>query len=215
MKSQYDDRDTVGTTYLKAQKNSTDGLVLKDIGTEMTSSLVKDLNEAITSNPFEGRPFYINIVEERDLQMKNALKRRLFKSLYRPYPEDNTLVFFVDPRKNIVNFCWDLPHHSELYNILYNAALYDHKYIRMIKDWMNHDLTSFGYVKVSINSSQIEGYDEKTINSYRENYLNFCKSREMNEKEIEEEKRLGFFWIPNKFKKDQDVTHKSPIPSIS
>ena len=128
MKSQYDDRDTVGQIYIDAQKNSTQGLLLPDIGQPMVGDLVDDINEAIASNPFDGQPFFINIVEERDLQMKNAIKRRMFVTKYLPYPEDNTLVFYAEPKLPRISYCWDLPHHSEFFNILTNFTLYD-------RDW--------------------------------------------------------------------------------
>jgi len=147
MKSEYGDRDTVGTTYIKAQNNSVAGLLIGDVNSEMISGLIDDVNDAIQSNPFEGRPFYVNVVEERDLQMKNAIKRRIFTTVYRPYPEDNTLVFYVEPRSNKVCCCWDLPHHSEMWNILANSYLYDSEYIRRIKEWQNNDLTNFGFEK--------------------------------------------------------------------
>jgi hypothetical protein len=176
----------------------------------MVNSLIDDLNETIASNPFEGKNFYINVVEERDLQMPNALKRRMFVSKYRPYPEDNTLVFHVEPKSNRVKYCWDIPHHSELPNILINAHLYDHEYVQRIKDWLNNDLSNFGFVKVSMGNSQVEGYEEKTINAYRESYYNYCKSIEMDEKAVETEKKLGFFWIPSKNPSDKDLEKKSP-----
>lgn len=147
MKSQYGERDTVGTTYLEAQKNSVEGLELGDLGQEFVKGLIEDINDAAQTNPFEGRPFYINMVEERDLQMKNAIKRRIFKSIYRPYPEDNTLVFHVEPDTNKICCCWDLPHHSEMFNILSNWTQYDHNYIQRIREWQNNDLTNFGFEK--------------------------------------------------------------------
>ena len=147
MKSKYADRDTVGSQYLKAQSNSVEGLVVQDIGTEMAQSLVDDLNECIDSNPFQDRPFYIAIVEERDLQMKNAIKRRLFKSVYRPYPEDNTLVFYAEPKTGKVCFCWDIPHHSEMWNILSNSLQYPPDYIQRIKEWQINELYNFGFEK--------------------------------------------------------------------
>ena len=206
MKSQFGDRETVGSIYTKAQLNDTTGLILPDIGSPMSGDLVTDLNETFASNPFEGRPFYVNCVEERDLQMKNAFKRRLFKTLYRPYPEDNTLVFHMDPKTETVKFCWDVPHHSEFLNILTNSTLYDPEYVQRIRDWCNNDLSNFGYVKVSMGSSQVEGYDEKIVNMYKQNYINYCESIQMDPKALETEKKLGFFWIPNKFLKDKDVT---------
>lgn len=210
MKSQYGDRDTVGTQYLDAQKNSTEGLLIGDIGSSMTGGLVYDLNETIQSNPFGGKTFYVNVVEERDLQMKNAIKRRMFVSMYRPYPEDNTLVFKVIPTESRVLYCWDIPHHSEFFNVLSNQELYDHEYIANIKNWVNNDLSNFGFVKVSMNSSQVEGYDQKTINAYREAYYQYCQSLQMDDKSLESEKKLGFFWIPNKFVKDKSLEPDRP-----
>lgn len=215
MKSLYGDRETHGTTYLEAQKNSVEGLTIGDIGREMVGGLVDDLNDAFAANPFEGRPFYVNVVEERDLQMKNALKRRPHMTLYRPYPEDNTLVFHVEPRAERVTYCWDLPHHSEFYNILSNEGLYDAEYVRNIRDWASGDLTNFGFIKVSMSSSQVEGYDEKVVIAYKKAYLGYCETLQMDKKAIEREKKLGFFWIPNKFKKDKNVTeNKAPKVSL-
>ena len=210
MKSQYGERETVGSIYTEAQKADTRGLFISDIGNDMSKGLVEDLNETFKSNPFEGRPFYVNVIEERDLQMKNALKRRPHVSLYRPYPEDNTLVFHCDPRSETIRFCWDVPHHSEFMNILSNSLLYPQEYIKRIKDWCNNDLSSFGFIKVSMSSSQVEGYEEKIINMYKQNYINYCESIQMDKKAIETEKKLGFFWIPNKYVKDLDVTERKP-----
>ena len=206
MKSNYGDRDTVGTQYIEAQKSPQ--LTLGEINSCMVSSLVEDLNKTIESNPFQGRPFYINVVEERDLQMPNSFKRRMFVSIYRPYPEDNTLVFHVDHKANEVTFCWDLPHHSELLNIMSNAYLYDFEYIQQIQRWLKNDLSGFGFVKVHIDNSSIEGYKAKTVNAYREAYLNQCKNSGMNEKQIESERRLGFFWLPSLKFKDQSLKPK-------
>ncbi len=203
MKSQIEDRDTVGTTYLKAQKNSVSGLTVQDIGDELAKSLVEDLNDTIESNPFCGKSFFINVVEERDLQMPNAIKRRMFKTRYRPFPEDNTLVFYVEPKSSRFFYCWDLPHHSEFSNILSNYFTYDWEYIRRIFDWSVNDLSNFGFIKVSMNSGQVEGYKEKTINIYKTLYEEFLDANETDKKTIEAEKRLGYFWIPDKFHKDK------------
>lgn len=211
MKSLYADRPTIGQMYLDAQKNDPSGLLISDVGRDMVTSLIEDINNTIESNPFEGRPFYINVVEQKDLQMPNAIKRRLFVTLYRPYPEDNTLVFHVDPRKNEVKYCWDLPHHSELWNILHNPQYYDYEYVELIKNWMNGDLHNFGFKKVHIDNSSIDGYDEKVMNGYRNSYLEFCKNSGMNEKEVESERRNGFFWVPNPKYKDKDLKSKRSI----
>ncbi len=214
MKSKYDDRDTVGSTYIKAQKNSVGGLSLGDINTEMVKGLIEDLDEAVAKDPFEGKSFYINVVEERDLQMPNAIKRRLFESQYRPYPEDNTLVFLVEPKTSKISYCWDLPHWTEIPNILHNELLYDREYVQRINNWLKNDLSGFGFIKVSMNSPHVEGYEEKIINSYREAYYNYCKSIDMDCKAVETEKKFGFFWIPNKFFKYKELSKKLSLLTV-
>lgn len=214
MKSHYEDRDTVGTTYLEAQKDDVKGYTLQDFNSPMTEGLIEDLNDAVQSNPFEGRPFYINFVEERDLLMKNSFKRRIFKTLYLPYPEDNTLVFYTDPRKQKTYYCWQIPHHSEFYNILSNFTLYEKEYVRRLREWMNNDLSSYGFLKVTMGSSHVEGYDDKTINAYRKNYLTFLETKGLSKADIDAEKKLGFFWIPNPRFEYQDVTAKSLAPKM-
>ncbi len=141
-------RKTVGATYLDAQKAPHDVSVLNgDLTNELMKSLVDDLNDAIRSQPFENRPFYITVHEKKDITMPRAIKRVLYNSIYRPYPEDDTLVFKVDPISNIVEFCWCLPHRDEMDNILMNELLYDKEYVMRIKAWMDHRLEYFGFFK--------------------------------------------------------------------
>lgn len=208
-------KTTVGTQYLEAQKNDAKGLTIGEVGSEMVKGLIDDLNDVIESDPFSGRSFFINVVEERDLQMPNAIKRRLFVTKYRPYPEDNTLVFFVDQKEEKVCYCWDLPHHSEFPNILSNELLYDQSYVSMIKDWLRNDLSRFGFIKASMDSSHVEGYDEKTVNAYRQAYASYLDSMFDDQKSIESEKRLGYFWIPNKFHKDAPLEKSKPTILLS
>lgn len=213
MKSQYADRETVGSIYIEAQKDTTKGLLLQDFNNPMVVDFVEDLNVTITSNPYDGRPFYINVVEERDLQMKNAFKRRMFTTLYRPYPEDNTLVYYTEPKNEKTYFCWDIPHHSEFYNVLSNFTLYDNEYIARIREWTEGDLSNLGFIKVHITGYEVEGYERKTVDAYRKSYLAQMKDRGMDEKALESEERLGYFWIPNKKYRYKDVTQKK-VPKL-
>ncbi len=139
-------RKTVGAIYRDAAMASRDSFVINgDLTNEMMKSLVDDLNETIASNPFEGNPFYITVYEKKDLQMERAILRRLYVSKYRPYPEDDTVVFYVEPRSNTVKFCWCLPHSSEMDNMLINAHLYNEEMIADIKAWKKIDLEHFGF----------------------------------------------------------------------
>lgn len=150
--SQYDPtRKTVGAIYRDAQISNTEKFVENgDLTNTIMSSLVEDLNETIASNPFEGREFYITVHEKKDLAMKRALLRRMITTKYRPYPEDDTIVFWVDPKFNEVRFCWCLPHHSEMGNMLDNENLFDKEMIGAIRAWRNIDLYHFGFAQDSL-----------------------------------------------------------------
>lgn len=147
-KSEYGDRNTVGQIYLDAQKDGDKTPVIAgDLTNEMMKSLVDDLNDTIASDPFKGRSFYITVHESKDKLMPRMIRRRLIKTLYRPYPEDDTVVFWVDPKSNQTNFCWCLPHWSEMPNMLMSWSLFDKNLINSIRAWKALDLHHFGFCK--------------------------------------------------------------------
>lgn len=152
--SQYDaDRETVGAIYRNAQIHGDKTPILNDDLTKvMASSLVEDLNECINqgTKDFENQPFYITVHEKKDMTMPRALLRRMIKTKYRPYPEDDTLVFYIDPPTNDVRFCWCLPHHTEMDNMIRNANLFDKDLVGTIKAWKAVDLSHFGFVKIGL-----------------------------------------------------------------
>jgi len=139
-------RKTVGAIYneLSAQNCETH-VQAGDLSRELTNSLVDDLNDTIASNPFDGESFYITVYEKKDLQMKRSILRRLYVSKYRPYPEDDTVVFYVEPISNTVKYCWCLPHHTEMDNILMNPWQYAKDYVSDIKAWKDYDMKHFGF----------------------------------------------------------------------
>ena len=146
-KSLYGDRETVGTIYRNAQLNGEKHVEVGDMCREVMSSLVEDLNDTIRSNPHQDRPFFITIHESKDLQMRSCLRRRMLTTLYRPWPEDDTTVFWTDPKACRTLFCWCLPHWSEMDNILANQLLYDQEYVQGIKAWKSLELHFFGFYK--------------------------------------------------------------------
>lgn len=150
-RSTYDaTRENVGKIYRDAQMNchETD-LVTGDITAELEKSLVDDLNDAIKegTKEFEGKPFFITVYEKKDLQMPKAILRRLYKTKYRPWPEDDTVVFSVTPSNNEVRFCWCLPHRSDMFNIMANSHLYHPEMVADVKAFDIIDLHRFGFMK--------------------------------------------------------------------
>lgn len=149
--SHYDPtRKTVGAIYRDAQINNKEQFVTNgDLTAELQSSLVEDLNETIHdgTKEFEGKPFYITVHESKDLQMPRCIRRRMLKTKYRPWPEDDTLVFYVNPQLNDVRFCWCLPHWSEMDNMIMNENLFEHAMLEEIRAWKRFDLHHFGFMK--------------------------------------------------------------------
>ena len=151
MKSTFDpNRETIGKVYRDLKMNSTPELIqVGDMSREFMKGLVKDINIGIEEGRrnLEGESFYILVHEKRDLQMPDAFLRKIIKLPFRPYPEDDTTVFFHDYRQNETYFCWCLPHWAERYNILQNANLFDSKLIEKLRAWENGELYPFGFIK--------------------------------------------------------------------
>lgn len=141
-------RETVGKIYRDAQINGEKGVVIGDVNHEIKKDLVKDINEAIEQGEkeIEGKPFYLAIYEKYDLILKRGLIRIRKITKYRPYPEQDSMVFHVYPG-GTVYFCWELPHRSQMINILMNPDLYDHRQVQQIKRWENLQLEYFGFKK--------------------------------------------------------------------
>lgn len=144
VKSAYADRDTVGTIALKA-RGANERICVGDMAHEFMPQLVDDLNEAIASNPFEGRPFYILVHEKKDAQMTNVILRRVIKQEYRPYPEPNTSVWWTDPSTQETRFCWSLPHPSTFPQYMENASKYCKEQIKDILAYQMMRLDHFGF----------------------------------------------------------------------
>ena len=147
--SKYDpSRKTIGAIYRDLQMHGDKTPVINgDLTNELKKSLVEDLNTTIASNPFNNKPFYITVHEKKDMTMPRALLRRIIVTKYRPYPEDDTVVFWVEPESNTVEFCWCLPHHTEMNNMLANEFLFEKEMISQIKAWKAVDLYHFGFAK--------------------------------------------------------------------
>lgn len=141
-------RNTVGSIYRDAQINGEKGVVIGDVNHEIKKDLVTDINEAIEQGEKEmgGKPFYLAIYEKQDLMLKKGLVRIRKITKYRPYPEQDSMVFHVYPG-GTVYFCWELPHRSQMLNILMSPGLYDQAQVDQIRRWENLQLEYFGFTK--------------------------------------------------------------------
>jgi hypothetical protein len=141
-------RNTVGSIYRDAQIHGETGVVIGDVNHEIKKDLVKDINEAIEEGQKEmgDMPFYLAIYEKYDLMLKRGLVRIRKITKYRPYPEQDSMVFHIFPG-GAVYFCWELPHRTQMLNIVMNPGLYDYKHVEMIRRWENMQLEHFGFTK--------------------------------------------------------------------
>ena len=147
--SRFADRENVGKIYRDAQiANANQQVSVGDMTNEILSSLVEDLNNVIDSAPYDNkRAYFIRVHDKKDLVMKRAIIRSIETTVYRPWPEDDTTVFHVDPVLNEVRFCWCIPHASEIMNIIVNEAIYDKDLVIKLKAWRRVDLYHFGFRK--------------------------------------------------------------------
>lgn len=156
-KSVYADRETVGAIAQKAARLN-ESVCVGDMSHEFMPQLVDDLNEAIQSNPFDDRPFYIVVHEKKDLQLKNVILRRMVKMEQRPYPECSTSVFWTDPKTHETRFCWSLPHTSNFQQYLENASHYHKDQIKDIIAYNLERMKHFGFYKLGVSVTGIDVY---------------------------------------------------------
>lgn len=141
-------RETVGKIYRDAQIEGERGVVIGDVNHEIKKDLVQDINEAIEAGTREmgDKPFYLAIYEKYDLMLKRGLVRIRKITKYRPYPEQDMMAFHVYPGGGVY-FCWELPHRTQMMNILMSPELFDPARVDMIKRWENLQLEYFGFKK--------------------------------------------------------------------
>lgn len=168
VKSVYGERDTVGSIAVKAAA-SNQQVEVGDMSRELMPQLIADLNEAIASNPFDDKPFYIIIHEKKDLLLKNMILRRVIRQEKRPYPEPNTSVFWTDPKTQETLFCWSLPHKANFMNYLVNASRYDKQQIKDIIAYNYERMDHFGFYKVGKTADGIPIY--QPISNFKDRKL--------------------------------------------
>lgn len=143
-------RNTVGSIYRDAQINGEKGVIIGDVNHEIKKDLVKDINEAIEQGrkhpDFINKPFYLAIYEKYDLMLKKGLVRIRKITPYRPYPEQDSMVFHVFPNDEVY-FCWELPHRTQMMNILMNPSFHPEEQVKKLRWWENLQLEYYGFAK--------------------------------------------------------------------
>lgn len=147
MTSKYDPtRPTVGKLYRDLQTmGSKTPIECGDMSNEQMKHWIDDLNDALLTDNFNGKPFYVLIHQKKDLQMPSSQLRKVHVMEFRPWPEDDTDCFWKDPKSLEVRFCWSLPHTSEMDNVLLNPHLFAPEMVFQVKAWKAFDMRQFGF----------------------------------------------------------------------
>lgn len=150
-------RETLGKIYTDMVQNGPkDRVEVGDMRNELMSSLVEDLNEELNGlsqdpnfSQFENKPYYVRVYEKRDYIMQDVFRRNLYRTLYRPYPEPDSLVFWRSADRNFIKLCWSLPERFVMRNMLESPQLFWDRAeeLRMIQAWENFELQHFGFIK--------------------------------------------------------------------
>lgn len=152
-KSHYDPtRDTIGKIYRDLQTNNKeDHILVGDMSNEIMKDLKTDIEEGLADcfkhsiDKKDSTPFYFMIHEKKDLQMKSSLLRVRHYFGFRPWPEDDTTVFYGVPKTKCIYFCWCLPHSSEMDNVLMNPEKFDLLMVIQVRAWKEFNLRPFGF----------------------------------------------------------------------
>lgn len=187
-KSTFDDRETVGTIAIKAAQ-SEERPEVGDMAREINKSCIEDLNDCIESKPYGDRSFYISISEKKDSQLKNVLRRILTHGLPRPYPEDNTSVFWTNPKTHETLFCWSLPHHSVMQNVLDNPDKYGKEQVADVKAYKAERLEHFGFMYLHDNADGSAFYVANPFHRDRP----LVDRRKAKEKLTQESQNMGLY----------------------
>lgn len=145
-------RQTVGSLSNEVRSADTKSMKIGDINAEMLKGFIDDINNALDQGrkEYPDENFFVLVTEKWELQMKNALYRKVALSKKRPYPEANTTCFKYDHNLKEVRFCWDLPMRHDMWNIMANAALFDIQTVEDIHHWEKFELEHFGFTKTGL-----------------------------------------------------------------
>ena len=149
-------RETLGKIYTDMVQNGPkDRVEVGDMRNELMSSLVEDLNDELNDlakdkdfEKFEGKPYYVRVYEKRDYIMQDVFRRNIYRTLYRPYPESDSLVFWRSADRNTIKMCWMLPEKFVMDNMIEAEHLFFDRQdeVRLAKAWLNFDLHPFGFI---------------------------------------------------------------------
>ena len=136
MKSEFGDRETLGTQMLKTQEEHYNSTPIEagDLSHEGGKSYMRALIDVVENHRSLQLPYYIQVISSRDVLYGNrAFHFRFFARLSEPLMEDDMDLYYVDNRKDELKLLWSLPHWSEFDMILADDTNKEKKLVHWIK----------------------------------------------------------------------------------
>ncbi|MHA1401143.1 MAG: hypothetical protein ACTSQE_12410 [Candidatus Heimdallarchaeaceae archaeon] len=135
MKSEFGDRETLGTQILKTKEEheSSSPIEAGELAHEGGKSYMRELIDTVENHRHITYPYYIQVISSRDVFFGDRVFHfRFFARQSEPLIEDDMDLWYVDNKTDQLKLMWSLPHWSEFDMILADEKYSDKKLI----DWI-------------------------------------------------------------------------------
>ena len=140
MKSEYADRDTLGTQILNTQEehDKSSSVEIGDLSHELGKGYMKGLIDCVELHRNAVSHYYIQVkVQKNPIFPDRALNVTYTALKYLPMMEHNLDVWYVNNALDKLEVLWSLPHLKEMPYYLRNAHRYSKKLIEWITIYTN------------------------------------------------------------------------------
>ncbi len=136
MKSEYENRDTLGTQLLKTQKDHQKSSPIEayELAHEGGKSYMRELIDCIEKHRTLINEYYIQVLCKKEIYAPERITKFIFIARRsKPLMEDDMDLWYVNNKKNELKLLWSLPHWSDFDLFLNNQNDYDPNLIKWIK----------------------------------------------------------------------------------
>jgi len=142
MKSEFGDRDTLGTMLYNTHKEhgGSSPVQAGDLTNEISKSYNKALNETIEKHRDWADEYYIQVIPKKEMYAPTrTIYFRFFARKTEPLLEDDMDVWYINNKTGKSQLHWSLPHWSEMDMFLINKHKYDPKFIHWIEKYKEQE----------------------------------------------------------------------------
>lgn len=140
MKSEYGDRDTLGTQILETQEehDKSSSIEIGDLSHELGKGYMKGLIDCLELHRDCVAEYYIEVITKKNPLFPDRAINVTYEAVkYLPPMEHNMDVWYVNNALDRLELLWSLPHISEFPIYLTNKHLYSNKLIEWMEIYQN------------------------------------------------------------------------------